>query len=91
MMALSLYNSLIEEDITKGRKIIGTGTIDLNGNVGEIGGVKYKLIGAVKKKADIFLVPEGNYEEAVKVKNEKGYDIRLISVKTLEEAIEALK
>lgn len=91
MMSLALYNSLVEEDITKGKKIIGTGTIDIDGNVGEIGGVRYKLIGAVKKKADVFLVPEGNYEEAVKVKNEKNYDIRLISVSTLKEAIEALK
>lgn len=91
MMALQLYNSLVEEDITKGKKIIGTGTIDVDGNVGEIGGIRYKLIGAVKKKADVFLVPEANYEEAVKVKNEKGYEIRLISVSTLEEAIEALK
>lgn len=91
MMALALYNSLVEEDITKGKKIIGTGTIDIDGNVGEIGGIRYKLIGAVNKKADVFLVPEDNYEEAVKVKNEKGYDIRLISVKTLSEAIEALK
>jgi len=91
MMSLALYNSLVEEDITNGKKIIGTGTIDILGNVGEIGGVRYKLIGAVKKKADVFLVPEANYEEAVSVKNEKGYDIRLIPVSTLEEAIEALK
>ena len=91
MMALSLYNSLVEEDITKGKKIIGTGTISIDGTVGEIGGVRYKLIGAVNKKADVFLVPEANYEEAVSVKNEKGYDIRLISVSTLEEAVQELK
>lgn len=91
MMSLAIYNTLIEEDITKGKNIIGTGTIDINGKVGEIGGVKYKLIGAVHEKAEVFIVPEGNYEEAVKVKNEKGYDIRIISVKTLEDAINALK
>ena len=91
MMSLALYNSLVSEDITKGRTIIGTGTIDIDGNVGAIGGVRYKLIGAVKKKAEIFLVPEENYEEALEVKTEKNYDIRLISVKTLQEAIDALK
>lgn len=91
MMALSLYNSLVEEDITKGKKIIGTGTIDVLGNVGEIGGIRYKLIGAVNKKADVFLVPKENYEEALEVKNEKNYDIKLISVSTLEEAIKELK
>lgn len=90
MMALSIYNSLVKEDITQGKKIIGTGTISPEGIVGEIGGVKYKLLGAVRKKADIFLVPEENYEEAIKVKNEKNLDIRVIAVKTLKEAIDVL-
>jgi len=91
MMSLAIYNALVDEDITKGKKIIGTGTIDIDGNVGEIGGVRYKLIGAVRQKADIFLVPEANYAEAIEVKNEKKYDIKIISVKTLEEAVEALR
>ena len=83
--------SLSEEDITKGNIVMGTGTIDTLGNVGEIGGVRYKLIGAVKKKAKVFLVPAENYEEAVAVKNEKNYDIQIIAVKTLKEALEALE
>jgi len=90
MTALQIYNSLVEEDITKGKKIIGTGTIDPDGNVGVIGGVKYKLLGAVRKKADIFLVPAENYDEAIQVKNENDLDIRIIAVRTLQEAIEAL-
>ncbi len=91
MMSLAIYDALTEEDITKGKKIIGTGTIDINGNVGEISGVKYKLIGAVNNDAEVFLVPEGNYEEARQIKEEKGYDITLISVSTLESALNALK
>lgn len=91
MMSLAIYNALVEEDITKGKKIIGTGTIDLDGNVGEIGGVEYKLLGAAKKKCDVFLVPKGNYEEAKKVQEEKKLKIELIPVSTLQEAIEALK
>lgn len=90
MMSLAIYNALTEEDITKGKKIIGTGTIDIDGNVGEISGIKYKLIGAVNNNADVFLVPEGNYDEALEVKNSKKYDITLIKVNTLEEAITAL-
>lgn len=90
MMALSIYNTLVEHDITGGKKIIGTGTIDEFGNVGKIGGVKFKLLGASKKKADVFLVPEENYEEAITVKKENDLDIRIISVKTLQEAIDAL-
>lgn len=91
MMSLSIYNSLVSEDISKGKKIIGTGTIDVNGNVGEIGGVKYKLIGAVKNKADVFLCPKENYEEAVKVAEDNNYGIKIVAVSTLKEAIEELK
>ncbi len=91
MMSLAIYNSLVPEDITKGKKIIGTGTIDLEGNVGEIGGVKYKLLGAANKKCEVFLVPKGNYEEAQKVKEEKNLNINIISVSTLDEAITELR
>lgn len=90
--ALAIYNKLTEEDITKGKKIVGTGTISIDGTVGEIGGVKYKLLGAVKKKADVFLVPNGsNYDECVKLQKEKGYKIKIIGVDTFDDAIEKLK
>ena len=91
MMSLQIYNDLTEEDITKGKKIIGTGTIDNEGNVGAIGGVKYKLIGAARKHADIFLVPTDNYEEAISVKESHKLDINIIAVSTLKDAIEALE
>lgn len=91
MMSLTIYNSLVPEDITDGKKIVGTGTIDIDGNVGEIGGVKYKLIGAVKSDADVFICPEENYEEAIEVALDKDYDIPIISVSTFLEAIEALE
>ena len=91
MMSLAIYNSLVDKDITKGKTVIGTGTIDIDGNVGAIGGVKYKLVGAVKNKADVFLVPKDNYEEAIEVKNEKGYDITILAVDTLSDAIESLE
>lgn len=90
MMSLSIYNKLTKEDITKGKKVVGTGTIDTQGNVGEIGGIKHKLYGANKKDADIVIVPYENYEEAKKVKEENNYEFNLISVKTFDEAIEKL-
>lgn len=92
MMALTTYSYLTGEDLTKGRTVVGTGTIDKDGNVGSIGGVKYKLIGAVKNKSDIFLVPNGeNYEEAIKVKQEKNYNIKIVGVSNIKEAINELK
>ena len=90
MMALSIYNYLIEEDITKGLKIVGTGTIDEFGNVGSIGGVEYKMKAAVKNKADLFFVPFDNYEEALKAKEENDLDIKLISIKHIDDAINYL-
>ena len=50
-----------------------------------------ELMGAVSGKADIFLVPKGNYEEALEVKQEKNYEITILEVSTLKEAIEKLK
>ena len=91
MLTLAIYSKLTGNDYTKGDKIIGTGTIDMNGNVGAISGVKYKLIGAVKKKAKVFLCPKENYEEAINIKNEKNYDIDIVSVDTFEDAINYLK
>lgn len=92
MLTLTIYSHLNKIDLTDGKTIVGTGTIDINGNVGEISGVKYKLIGAVNKGADVFLVPVGeNYEEAKKVKKEKNYDIKLVPVATFEEALEYLE
>lgn len=89
---LDIYNKLVKEDITKGLKIAGTGEIDADGNIGTIGEVKYKLLGAEKKKADIFLVPNGeNYETCMKVKKERNLKIKVIGVSTFQEALEKLE
>lgn len=90
MTTLAIYNALTRDDITKGKIIAGTGTIDDSGNVGVIGGVKYKLSGAVKNKADIMLVPKDNYEEALNYKKEQNFDIELVSISNFTEAIEYL-
>lgn len=90
LCALDIYDKITKGDLTKGRTIAGTGSIDENGVVGEIAGVKYKIKGAVKKDADIFIVPSANYEEAIKIKEEKGYDIQIIKADTLSNVIEEL-
>ncbi len=88
---LEIYNRLVKEDITHGLNIAGTGSVDVNGKVGIIGGVRYKLIGADAGDADIFFVPNGeNYKEAMKVKKEKNLDLKVVGVSTVEEAINYL-
>ena len=91
MMALSIYSAISGEDLLKGRDIAGTGTIDINGNVGEIGGIKYKIIGAVNNGMDVVLVPSNNYEEAKKVVSENEYDIEIVRISTFNDALEYLK
>lgn len=92
MLSLTIYDTLTGSNLAKGKKIAGTGTIDNQGNVGAIGGAKYKLKGAVKEKVDIFFVPAGkNYEEVMEVKNKNNYDITVVPVETLDDAINYLK
>ena len=75
------------DDIDGGRRIAVTGTLDLDGSVGQIGGVKQKAIGARRANADLFLVPDENAEEARR--NAEGLEI--VAVSTFEEALEALE
>lgn len=92
MLALTIYDKLTSEDITSGKKIAGTGTIDMNGNIGQIGGVKYKLRGAVKNNMDLMIVANGeNYEECMKIKKEENLDIEIAGVSTFKEALEVLR
>ena len=92
MTTLSIYDLLEEEDYTHGYTIAGTGTINHDGTIGAISGVKYKLKGAVKGKADIFFAPAGeNYQEAMELKKKNKYKIDIVEVKTFEDAVNYLK
>ena len=91
MLSLALYNALTENDITNGKTISGTGTINQNGEVGEISGIKYKLSGAVKKKSDIFIAPSANYDEAIKEKEKNNYKIQIIKAENFKQVLEDLK
>lgn len=89
---LEIYNQLTKKDITNGKTIAGTGTIEPDGSIGQIGGIEYKVLGATAAKADVFLSPGGkNYEEAEKYIKEKNLKIKLIKVETIQEAIEKLE
>ncbi len=91
MLSLEIYNQLIVDDITHGYKIAGTGTIDEDGKIGTIGGVKYKLKGAEDDKVKVFFVPSGNYDEAIKEKENHNYKIEVVKVETVDDAINYLK
>lgn len=89
---LDIYNKITKIDITKGYKIAGTGEIEEDGKITTIGGVKYKLLGAERAGADIFIVPKGtNYKECKKLKKKRNLKIKIIGVSTFDEAIEKLE
>ncbi|GEK57302.1 SepM family pheromone-processing serine protease [Marinococcus halophilus] len=97
MFALEVYNQLTEEDITGGKKIAGTGTIDEQGEVGPIGGIDKKIVAADKKDIDVFFAPDAgmaspsNYEIARQTARSINSDMKVVPVATLEEAVEYLK
>lgn len=84
--SLSVIDVLTEGELTGGADVATTGTIDLQGNVGRVGGVKQKTVAARDSGASLFLVPPGEGEEA------EGYagDMEVREVATLTEALAAL-
>jgi Lon-like protease len=87
MWALGLYDLLTPGDLAGGRTIAGTGTIDLLGRVGPIGGVRDKIVAAREEGASVFLVPNGNLREA----RTAAKGITLVPVKTFEDALRYLR
>jgi PDZ domain-containing protein len=88
MFTLEIMNQLTEEDMTAGYRIAGTGTIDAEGNVGAIGGVRQKVFGAIDVGADYVLVPSGNFPDAA---DAAGDDIDVISIATIDDALSFLE
>lgn len=87
MYTLAIMNVLTPEDLTRGLRIAGTGTISTTGDVGPIGGVRQKVVGATKSGAQYILVPQANYEEALTAEI-AGAEI--IAVSTIDEVLEFL-
>ncbi|HWH01717.1 MAG TPA: PDZ domain-containing protein [Pilimelia sp.] len=88
MFSLGIVDKLRPEDLTGGKIIAGTGTIDAEGRVGAIGGVAQKLVGAKRAGAVVFLTPADNCVEAVA---NALPGLPLARVATLDDALEALQ
>lgn len=102
MFALEIYNRFVAEDISKGYTIAGTGEISPEGQVGIIGGIRHKVVGADRAGADIFFAPADyadeergiyipNYSEAVQIAEEIGTDMKIVEVSTLRDALHYLE
>jgi PDZ domain-containing protein len=97
MMTLEIVAQLTGEDLTRGYRIAGTGTIAADGKVGQIGGIQYKLMAADREKADYFLVPYdekaglANWKLANETVKKLDLSLNLVQVSTLGEALDFLK
>jgi PDZ domain-containing protein len=66
MWTLGLADLLTPGDLTGGKTIAGTGTIDLDGDVGPIGGLTEKVVAAERAGARVFFAPRQDVPEAVR-------------------------
>ncbi len=88
MFSLAVYDLITPGELTGGQFIAGTGTIDLAGNVGVIGGIQQKIAGAYESGATVFLVPSGDCAEASQ--SDLADDLELVEVSTIHDAVSAL-
>jgi PDZ domain-containing secreted protein len=87
MLTLGILDLVGDEDLTDGKVVAGTGTIDAKGAVGPIGGITLKMAAAKDIGAKLFLVPADNCAEASSVAD-PGF--ALARVATLDDALKAL-
>ncbi len=87
IFTLAIVDLLTPQDELQGAKVAGTGTISPSGDVGPIGGIGLKMIGARRAGADWFLAPESNCSEVV---GHVPAGLRVVSVANLSEAYDAI-
>nr|WP_091188047.1 S16 family serine protease [Microbacterium humi] len=87
MFALGIIDKLTPGALAGDAAVAGTGTIDAEGDVGPIGGIRQKLYGARDAGADYFLAPADNCGEVV---GHVPDGIRVFSVKTLDDSLAVL-
>ncbi|SOB92305.1 PDZ domain-containing protein [Ureibacillus xyleni] len=105
MFTLEILNQLLDEDLSKGYKIAGTGEMNEDGSVGRIGGIEKKVVAAHEDGMEIFFAPDdeitenmkkvnphiqSNYEAAVETAKKIKTDMQIVPVKTIDDALNYL-
>ncbi|MFE7709919.1 PDZ domain-containing protein [Streptomyces sp. NPDC057486] len=88
MFSLGIVDKLTPGQLTGGKFIAGTGTIDDRGKVGPIGGINMKLVGARNAGARYFLTPDDNCKAAA---SDTPRGLTLVKVKTIDDAKKSLE
>ena len=86
LLALALVDDLLPDDLTRGRVIAGTGTIDATGNVGRIAALPAKVAASERAGAEIFLAPADQADEAAAAAT----TMTVVGIHTLDEALRVL-
>jgi Lon-like protease len=84
---LAVLDALTPEDLTGGATVATTGTINLNGEVGAVGGIPQKTVAARRAGVELFLVPETVMDQALAVAG----DLEVVGVADLADALAALE
>jgi PDZ domain-containing protein len=88
MLALAIYDKLTPGELTGGKRIAGTGTIDLDGKIGPIGGAKQKMYGAKRAGHEWFLVPSENCDQVL---GNIPDGLKVVKVSTIQDSLAAVK
>ncbi|MFD1671185.1 SepM family pheromone-processing serine protease [Agrilactobacillus yilanensis] len=106
MFTLQVYDQLTGHHLRQGRTIAGTGTIENDGTVGAIGGIDKKVVAASEAGATVFFAPDdqltkaekkqlpnyqNNYQIAKKAAKKIQTKMKIVPVKSLDDAINYLK
>ncbi|MGT2667413.1 SepM family pheromone-processing serine protease [Streptococcus rifensis] len=106
MFTLSIYTQVADPDLRSGRHIAGSGTIEKEGTVGDIGGIDKKVVSAANSGAEIFFAPDNpvdeeilktdpsaknNYQTALEAAKKIDTDMVIVPVKTVQDAIDYLE
>lgn len=85
--ALSIYETLTPGSLIDGRVIAATGVISASGEVGSVGALRQKIVGAEDAGAQIMLVPASNCSDI------EGFDtsLRVVPVTKLTDAIASIE
>ena len=84
---MAIIDDLTPGDLTGGRRVAVTGTIDAAGRVGEVGGVEQKAITARTNGVQLMIVPKSEVKDA----RRGAGDVRVVGVASIDEALAALR
>ena len=86
-LTLAIIDALSSGDLTGRHAVAATGTIELDGAVGDVGGVAQKAVAVRRAGAKVFFVPAGQLKEA----ESQAGSLKIYPFNTLEQALDDLR